>query len=71
MPLLFVVGFIAMALIFPQLMRFTVIGPLLAFTFGGSAWAFACSFGFAPWSLSSFALFFSIAYVVIIYLTRD
>jgi hypothetical protein len=69
MPILFFAFFIAMAIAFPQLMRFTVVGPILAFSFGGLFWALGGFFNLASFSFSSFLLYFTIAYVVVIYMT--
>lgn len=71
MPLWFIILFIAMTCIYPQLMRWTAIAPILAFTFGGFAWAVGGFFGLASFTMGSFMLYFVVAYVVVIFLTRD
>ena len=71
MPIWFIIGFIAISLIFPTLARFTLIAPILGFTFGGFAWAIGGFFGLASFTFSSFLIYFGIAYACVLYLTRD
>jgi len=71
MPLIFVALFIGLSCLYPQLMRWTMIAPILAFTFGGFAWAVGGFFGLASFTMGSFMLYFVIAYAVVIFLTRD
>lgn len=71
MPLWFIMLFIGLTFAFPQLMRWTMIAPILAFTFGGFFWAIGGMVGLASFSFGSFLLYFAIAYAVVIFLTRD
>ena len=71
MPLWFIALFIGLTFLYPQLMRWTMIAPILAFTFGGFAWALGGFVGLASFSMGSFLLYFALAYAVVIYLTRD
>jgi hypothetical protein len=54
MPALFVAAFIALAFIFPRAMSYTVIAPILGFTFGGFLWAIGGFVGFTTGTLVSF-----------------
>lgn len=71
MPLWFIALFVGLSLLYPQLMRWTAIAPILAFTFGGFFWAIGGMMGIASFSLNSFLLYFVIMYAVVIFLTRD
>jgi len=70
MPLWFVALFIGLTCLYPQLMRWTMIAPIIAFTFGGFFWAVGGMVGLASFSVDSFMLYFTIMYVVVIFLTR-
>jgi hypothetical protein len=71
MPFLFISLFIGLSILYPQLMRWTAIAPILAFTFGGFFWAIGGMVGLASFSVNSFLLYFAITYTVVIFLTRD
>lgn len=71
MPLWFVALFIGLTFAYPQLMRWTMIAPILGFTFGGFCWAIGGMVGLASFSVNSFLLYFAMAYAVSIFLTRD
>lgn len=68
MPLLLLV-FLGVTIAFPQFARFTLIAPILAFTFGGFFWSLAGCFNLVSFSIGSFMLFFCLAYVITIFAT--
>lgn len=65
MPILFVIIFIALGFIIPRFMKYFVIAPILAFTFGGFFWAIGGFVGLASFSLHSFFLYQVIALLLI------
>jgi hypothetical protein len=71
MPIWFIALFIGLTFLYPQLVRFTMIAPILAFTFGGFFWAIGGCLGVASFTLGSFLLYVGLAYAGVIFLTRD
>lgn len=71
MPIVFIVLFVLFCLSFPQFSRFTIVAPILAFTFGGFFWALGGIFDLASFSLGSFFLYVILAYFVVIFFTRE
>lgn len=71
MPIWFIIGFLGISVLFPRLARFTLIGPVLALTFGGFAWSVFGLLGVMPISVETFMISLLVAYVIVIFLTRD
>jgi len=69
MPFVLFFVFLGLTIVFPQFTRFTLIAPILAFTFGGFFWGLAGCFNLASLSIGSFMLFFCLAYVITIFAT--
>ena len=71
MPLAFIILFVLFCLSFPRLSKYTVVAPILAFTFGGFFWALGGIFDLASFNLASFLFYVILAYITVIIFMND